>query len=86
MACSPRDLQPAQRARVCSSHDSPAGEDHNDGGGGHGDIDDGREVGSVDNAMTELDAALHCAVEHVDMLQRMEEENADVFTLDDELI
>ena len=72
--------------QCAGGNDAGIGIANNDDGGGHGDIDDGREVGSVDNAMTELDAALHCAVEHVDMLQRMEEENADVFTLDDELI
>ena len=36
--------------------------------------------------MNELDAALHQAVENeVDVLQRMEEENADVFRLEDEV-
>ena len=66
--------------------DDDGGGTNNDDGGGRGDIDDGRDGGGINDAMNELDAALHQAVENeVDVLQRMEEENADVFRLEDEV-
>ena len=60
---------------------------NNADGGGRGDIDDSEDVGGIDGALNELDAALHQAVENkVEVLQRTEEENADVFRLEDEVI